>query len=85
MQLGLRAKLTMVMTALVLLTTLVLSMVFLEQQLQQVLQDTDKSAKELAHEVFDWARHADEDARMMGMRPASEDPQEIHDYVRKSI
>src|SRR5208337_1262424 len=25
----------------------------------------------------------DDDARVMGMRPASEDPQEIHEYVRK--
>ena len=40
MQLGLRAKLTMVMTALVLLMTLALSLVFLELLLQQVLQDT---------------------------------------------
>src|SRR5208283_3585587 len=83
MQLGLRAKLTMVMTALVLLMTLALSMVFLEQQLQQALQNSDTRAKELAREVFEWAGHADDDARVMGMRPASEDPQEIHEYVRK--
>jgi PAS domain S-box-containing protein len=83
MQLGLRAKLTMVITALVLLTTAVLSMVFLELLLQQVLHDTEKRAKELARDVFDSASHADDDAKTMGLRPASEDPQEIHDYVRK--
>lgn len=83
MQLGLRAKLTMVMTALVLLMVAVLSLVFLEQQLQQVLQNSDTRAKELAHEIFYWASHADVDAEEMGMRPASEDAQEIHDYVRK--
>jgi PAS domain S-box-containing protein len=83
MQLGLRAKLTMVMTALVLLMVAVLSMVFLTQLLQQVLQDTDTRATELAHEVFQWASHADDDARIMGMRPASDDPQEIHDFVRR--
>jgi len=83
MQLGLRAKLTMVMTALVLLMVAVLSMFFLSQQLQQALQNSDTRAMELAHEVFNWASHADDDARVMGMRPASEDPQEIHDYVRK--
>src|ERR1700757_4255693 len=83
MQLGLRAKLTMVMTALVLLMAAVLSLVFLQQQLQQVLQDSDTRATDLSHEVFSWASHADDDARVMGMRPASEDPQEIHDYVRK--
>jgi len=83
MHLGLRAKLTMVMTALVLLMVAVLSMVFLQQQLQQALVDSDTRATELAHEVFQWASHADDDARVMGMRPSSEDPQEIHDFVRK--
>jgi len=83
MQLGLRAKLTMVITALVLLTTAVLSMVFLELLMQQVLHDTNQRAQELARDVFDSASHAENDAKAMGMLPASEDPQEIHDYVRK--
>jgi PAS domain S-box-containing protein len=83
MQLGLRAKLTMVMTALVLLTTAVLSMVFLKLLLEQVLHDTEKRAQELARDVFDSASHADDDAKSMGMRPASEEPQEIHDYVQR--
>jgi signal transduction histidine kinase len=83
MQFGLRAKLTMVMTALVLLMTFALSLVFLEQQLQQALQDATSRAEELSKAVFAWASHADEDAKLMGMRPASEDPQEIHDFVRK--
>src|SRR6266852_706830 len=81
MQLGLRAKLTMIMTGLVLLSTAVLSLVFSELLLQQVLHDTDKRANELAREAFDSARHALEDAKGQGLRPASEDPQEIHDYV----
>jgi PAS domain S-box-containing protein len=85
MQLGLRAKLTMVMTALVLLTTAVLSMVFLELLLQQVLHDTDKRATELAQEVFDAAKQAVEDAKAQGMRPASDDPQETHDYVLRAF
>ncbi|MGB7433800.1 MAG: ATP-binding protein [Candidatus Acidiferrum sp.] len=83
MQLGLRAKLTMVMTALVLLTTLALSMVFLDLLMQQVLQDSDTRATELAHEVFYWASHADQDAQARGMRPESEEPQEIHDFVKR--
>jgi PAS domain S-box-containing protein len=81
MQLGLRAKLTMIMTGLVLLSTAVLSLVFSELLLQQVLHDTDKRATELAREVFDSARRALEDAKTRGLRPVSEDPQEIHDYV----
>src|SRR5260221_118298 len=81
MRLGLRPKLTMIMTGLVLLSTAVLSLVFSELLLQQVLHDTDKRANELAREAFDSARHALEDAKAQGLRPASEDPQEIHDYV----
>ena len=45
MQLGLRAKLTMMMTGLVLLSTAVLSLVFLELLLQQVLHDTEQARK----------------------------------------
>lgn len=83
MQLGLRAKLTMVITALVLLTTAVLSMVFLELLMQQVLHDTNQRAQELARDVFYSAGHAEDDAKSRGMLPGSEDPQEIHEYVRK--
>jgi len=85
MQLGLRAKLTLVMTGLVLLTSLVLSGVFLELLLQQVLHDTDRRANEVAREVFDSARHALEDAKTQGLRPVSEEPPETHDYVRRSF
>src|SRR5580704_2415146 len=85
MQLGLRAKLTMVMTGLVLLAVAVMSGVFLELLLQQVLHDTDKRANELASEVFESARHALEDAKAQGLRPASDDDQGIHEYVSKAF
>jgi PAS domain S-box-containing protein len=67
MQLGLRAKLTMVMTALVALMVAFLSLVFLEQ---------------LKEQVFEWASHADSDANARGLRPPSEDPEDIHDWVQ---
>jgi PAS domain S-box-containing protein len=85
MQLGLRTKLTMVMTALVVLTTLALSMVFLELLMQQVLRDTEKRASELVKDVFTTAQQADDDAKSMGLRPASDDPQEVHEYVRRVL
>jgi PAS domain S-box-containing protein len=85
MQLGLRAKLTMVMTGLVLLAVAVMSGVFLELLLQQVLHDTDKRGNELAREVFDSARHALEDAKAQGLRPVSDDDQGIHEYVSKAF
>jgi len=85
MRLGLRAKLTMVITALVLLTTAVLSMVFLELLVQQVLHDTDNRAQELSREVFNAARRALEDAKSQGLRPLSDDPKEIHEYVQRAF
>lgn len=83
MQLGLRAKLTMLMTAMVLLTTTVLSLVFLQLLMQQVLNDTENRASEVAKAVFHEASHAEADAKALGQRPASDDPQEIHDFVRR--
>jgi len=83
MQLGLRAKLTMLMTAMVLLTTAVLSLVFLQLLMQQALNNTDKRAHELARSIFDEASHAEADAKSMGLRPGSDDPPEIHDFVRQ--
>jgi PAS domain S-box-containing protein len=85
MQLGLRAKLTMLMAGLVLLSTAVLSLLFLELLLQQVIHDTDRRANELAHEVFDSARHALEAAKAKGARPLSDDPRDTVEYVRKAF
>jgi PAS domain S-box-containing protein len=85
MQLGLRAKLTMVMTALVLLTTAVLSLVFMDLLMQQVLRDTETRATELSEEIFGAAKRALEDAKNEGLRPKSEEPQAIHEYVREAF
>jgi PAS domain S-box-containing protein len=85
MQLGLRAKLTLIMTGLVLLSVTVLSSVFFEQLLQQVMHDTDKRANELSREVFDSARHALADAKTQGLRPNSDDPADTHDYVKSAF
>lgn len=83
MRLGLRAKLTMVITALVLLTTAVLSTVFLELLVQQVLHDTNNRAEELSREVFNTARRSLEEAKSQGLRPISDESKDIHDYVQR--
>ena len=85
MQFGLRAKLTMVMAGLVLLSTAVLSLVFAELLMQQMLHDTDKRATELSRETFDAAVQAVEDARAKGLRPASEDAQDTRDYLTQAF
>jgi len=81
MQLRLRTKLTLVMTGLVLLVVVVLSGVFVAQLLEQVLQQTDKRAHEIAHQVFDQAHRALTDAANEGLRPISNSPEDIHEYV----
>src|SRR5450755_2435914 len=85
MQLRLRTKLTLVMTGLVLLMVAVLSGVFLAQLLQQTLLETDKRASDLAHQVFVQAQHALTEAAGQGLRPSSEDPDDVHDYVRRAF
>ena len=81
MQLRLRTKLTLVMTGLVLLVVIVISGVFIAQLLEQVLQQTDKRAHEIAHQVFDQAHRALTDAANEGLRPISNSPEDIHEYV----
>jgi PAS domain S-box-containing protein len=85
MQLRLRTKLTLVMTGLVLLVAAVLSGVFAAQLLDQLLQATNKRADDLANQVFLQARHALLEAGQRGLRPASDAPQEIHDFVRHAF
>ena len=81
MQLRLRTKLTLVMTGLVLLVVVVLSGVFVAQLLQQVLQQTDKRTREIAHQVFEQAQRALTDAASEGLRSVSDDPEDIHEFV----
>jgi len=85
MQLRLRTKLTLVMTSLVLLVAAVLSGVFAAQLLDQLLQATSDRARDLAVQVFLQAQHSLIDAGGQGLRPASDSPQEIHDYVRHAF
>jgi PAS domain S-box-containing protein len=85
MQLRLRTKLTLIMTGLVLLVVAVLSAVFVAQLFEQVLQQTDKRTVEIANQVFEQARRALAEAAAKGMRPASNDPHDIEEYVQKAF
>ena len=85
MQLRLRTKLTLVMTGLVLLVAAVLSGVFAAQLLDQLLQATKDRTSDLANQVFLQAQHALTDAAQQGLRPSSDSPQEIHDFVRRAF
>src|SRR5713101_4378774 len=85
MQLRLRTKFTLVMTSLVMLVVAVLSVVFAAQLLDQLIQETDKRANDLAVQVFLQARHSLTEAAQQGLRPGSDAPEEIHDYVRHAF
>jgi signal transduction histidine kinase len=85
MQLRLRTKLTLIMTGLVLLVVAVLSAVFVAQLFEQVLQQTDKRTVEIANQVFEQARRALTEAAARGLLPASNDPNDINEYVQKAF
>src|SRR5882762_4598289 len=85
MQLRLRTKFTLVMTSLVLLVAAVLSGVSAAHLLEQLLQATNTRADDLAKQVFLQAKHALLEAGQQGLRPASDAPQEIHDFVRHAF
>lgn len=85
MQLRLRTKLTLVMTALVMLVVTVMSVVFVGQLLEEVLQETDQRVQYIARLVLLQAQGALYSARDQGLRPASNSPEDIHDYVRHSF
>lgn len=82
MQLRLRTKFTLVTTSLMLFVVAVLSCVFAAQLLEQLIQETDRRAGDLAEQVFLQAKYALVEAAQLGLRPDSYAPEEIHDYVR---
>src|SRR5215472_17752291 len=85
MQLRLRTKFTLVMTSLVLLVVAVLSCVFAAQLLEQLIEETDKRANDLANQVLLQAQNAMKEAKRANLRPDSDAPIDIHDYVRHAF
>jgi len=82
MQLRLRTKLTLAMSGLVLLVVAAVCTVLVAQLLDQVLQQTDKRAQEIASQVFLQAHRAVLNAPNEGIRPESTSAKDVHDYVR---
>ena len=85
MQLRLRTKLTLIMTGLVLLVVTLLSALFVAQLLEQALQDTEKRTNDVARQVFEQAQRALAEAADAGLRPASNRPEDIREFVRKAF
>jgi len=85
MQLRLRTKLTLVMTGLVLLVVAAVSGVYFAQLIQQVLDQSERRASELARSTFEQINGALRDAKAQGWRPESNAPEDIHDYVAYAL
>src|SRR5580704_4766837 len=81
MQLRLRTKLTLVMTGLVLLVVAAVSGVYFVLLLQQVLDQSERRAAEIASNAFDLVNVALQEAKAQGWRPESNAPEDIRDYV----
>jgi PAS domain S-box-containing protein len=85
MQLRLRTKLTLVMTGLVLLVVAAVSLVYFALLLQQVLDQSEKRAQDIAKSTFDQVKGALRDAESQGWRPESNAPEDIRDYVSYAL
>ncbi|OLC86356.1 MAG: hypothetical protein AUH88_04725, partial [Acidobacteria bacterium 13_1_40CM_4_61_5] len=85
MQLRLRTKLTLVMTGLVLLVMAVVSGGIVAQLTEQVIRQASKRTSDIAKETFFEAQHALTDAAARGERPETNNPDDIHDYVRHAL
>jgi PAS domain S-box-containing protein len=85
MQLRLRTKLTLVMTGLVLLVVAAVSGVYFALLLQQVLDQSDKRAQDIASSTLFQVKGALRDAESQGWLPESNSPEDIRDYVSYAL
>ncbi len=85
MQLRLRTKLTLVMSGLVLLVVAAVSLVYFALLLQQVLDQSEKRAQDIAKSTFDQVKGALRDAQAQGWRPESNSQEDVHDYVSYAL
>jgi PAS domain S-box-containing protein len=85
MQLRLRTKLTLVMSGLVLLVVAAVSGVYFALVLQQVLDQSERKATEIAKSTFYQVAEAVNEAKAQGWRPESNAPEDIRDYVAYAL
>src|SRR5258708_33157492 len=73
------------MRGLVFLVVVVLSAVSGSRLRNQVIHEPNTRANELAQQMFEQAKHALEDAKQAGERPASNSPEDRHAYVKRAF
>lgn len=81
----LSTKITLVMIGFALFIVAALSCVFAAQLFEQLIQETDRRAGDVADQVFIQAKYALVEAAQQGLRPDSYAPKEVHDYVRHAF
>lgn len=85
MQLRLRTKLTLVMTGLVLLVVASVSGVYFVQLFEQVLDQSQSQAQELAKNTLEQVKGALKDTAAQGWRPESNSIEDVGDYVAYAL
>ena len=82
---GLRTKFALAMTSIVVFVVAVLSYVFAAQLVEQLIQEANTRASDLAEQVFIQAKQSLVEAKQLGLHPDSYAPKQIHDYVRRAF
>jgi PAS domain S-box-containing protein len=85
MQLRLKTKITLTTALLVLGVVALISLLYVATLTREVIREADNSGRFLAQMVFLQAQHALADAAREGAAPASENPADVHEYVRKAL
>lgn len=81
----LHARFTLVMISIVMFVVAVLSCVFAAQLVEQLVQETDRRASDLAEQVFIQSKYALAEAAQRGLHPDSDTPKPTHDYARHAF
>jgi PAS domain S-box-containing protein len=85
MRLSLKIKLTLTTAVLVLAVVAVISALYVASLTRQVIRQVDDRARFLAELVFGQAQQALADAATGGKAPASLDPADVREYVRRAL
>ncbi len=85
MRLRLKTKFTLTTALLVLTVVTLVSAVYVAGLMRQAIRQLDERARFVAQQVFFQAQRALGDAANRGEAPASASPEDVHDYVRRTL
>src|ERR1022692_3850286 len=85
MRLSLKTKFTLVTSLLVLAVVAVVSILYLARLMRQTLRQANDTDTFVAQQVFDACGNALKEAAERGEAPASPDPSDLREYVRRAF